>query len=203
MPSYDSIVVGEDWISEHYFTTDSTKESFQGKVLELRKQWDAEAAEGRETVRRDMLAAAGELQTALSTLEEHPEGAAYAHALTRRTLGFTEELTDYIGERAGTQLRLPTAQLAGITRPLFLQAAAVTSIDDLLDPRLARAVRRYLAHSGGDCAQDLYRLVLAEVEAPMLRETLRHTDGNLTRAADMLGITRATLRKKLAEHRLG
>ena len=97
MPSYDSIVVGEDWISEHYFTTDSTKESFQGKVLELRKQWDAEAAEDRDTVRRHLLVAAGELQTALSTLDEHPEGAAYAHALTRRTLGFTEELTEYTG----------------------------------------------------------------------------------------------------------
>ena len=35
MPSYDSIVVGEDWISEHYFTTDSPRESFQGKVIEL------------------------------------------------------------------------------------------------------------------------------------------------------------------------
>lgn len=135
MPSYDSIVVGEDWISEHYFTTDSTKESFQGKVLELRKQWDAEAAEGRDTVRRHLLAAAGELQTALSTLDEHPEGAAYAHALTRRTLGFTEELTDYTGERAGTQLRLPAAQLGGISSTLFLQAAPVTSVDDLLDPQ--------------------------------------------------------------------
>lgn len=135
MPSYDSIVVGEDWISEHYFTTDSTKESFQGKVLELRKQWDAEAAEGRDTVRRHLLAAAGELQTALSTLDEHPEGAAYAHALTRRTLGFTEELTDYTGERAGTQLRLPAAQLNGISSTLFLQAAPVTSVDDLLDPQ--------------------------------------------------------------------
>lgn len=135
MPSYDSIVVGEDWISEHYFTTDSTKESFQGKVLELRKQWDAEAAEDRDTVRRRLLAAAGELQTALSTLEEHPEGAAYAHALTRRTLGFTEELTDYTSERAGTQLRLPAAQLGGISSALFLQAAPVTSVDDLLDPQ--------------------------------------------------------------------
>lgn len=57
MPSYDSIVVGEDWISEHYFTTDSTKESFQGKVIELRKQWDAEAAEDRDTVRRRLLGA--------------------------------------------------------------------------------------------------------------------------------------------------
>lgn len=135
MPSYDSIVVGEDWISEHYFTTDSTKESFQGKVLEWRKHWDAEAAEGRATVRRHLLAAAGELQTALSALVEHPDRTASAHALTRRILGFAEELTDYRGERAGTELRLPAAQLAGIASTLFLQAAPVTSVDDLLDPQ--------------------------------------------------------------------
>lgn len=37
MASFDSIVIGEDWISEHYFTTDSVKESFHGKVIELQK----------------------------------------------------------------------------------------------------------------------------------------------------------------------
>jgi hypothetical protein len=135
VPSYDSIVVGEDWISEHYFTTDSPRESFQGKVIELRKQWDAEAAEGRDTARRHLLAAAGELQTSLSALTEHPDGAASAHALIRRILGFSEELVDYTGERAGTALRIPAAQLAGITSTLFLQAAPVTSVDDLLDPQ--------------------------------------------------------------------
>ena len=36
--SSDAVVVGEEWISEHYFTTDATKESFQAKVLERRKQ---------------------------------------------------------------------------------------------------------------------------------------------------------------------
>ena len=61
----DAFVVGEDWISEHYFTTDSAKESFHGKVLELRKLWDAEKKDGRTTVRDDLLAATGDLQTAL------------------------------------------------------------------------------------------------------------------------------------------
>jgi Fis family transcriptional regulator len=90
-----------------------------------------------------------------------------------------------------------------VFQSLRVDAVTAPETAPALSECVARAVRRYLAHSGGDCAQDLYRLVLAEVEAPMLRETLRHTDGNLTRAADMLGITRATLRKKLAEHRLG
>lgn len=134
MPSYDSIVVGEDWISEHYFTTDSPRESFQGKVLELRKQWDAEAAEGRDTVRRRLVGAAGDLQTALSTLAEDPDGAPAAHALIRTVLGFPETLTDYTGERAGTELRLPKARPAGVTSTLFLQARPVESVDDLLDP---------------------------------------------------------------------
>lgn len=138
MPSYDSIVVGDDWVSEHYFTTDSVKESFQGKVIELRKQWDAEAAEGRDTVRRQLLAAAGELQTSLSALAEHPDDAASVHALIRAVLGFRGDLIDYTGERAGTKLRLPTAKLAGITSTLFLQAVPVDSIDDLLDPQTGR-----------------------------------------------------------------
>lgn len=134
MPSYDSIVVGEDWISEHYFTTDSTKESFQGKVIELRKQWDAEAAEGRDTVRRRLLAAAGELQTELSRLAESPDGAPAAHATIRTVLGFPETLADYTGERAGTELRLPNARPAGVASTLVLQARPVESVDDLLDP---------------------------------------------------------------------
>ncbi|OBG56594.1 restriction endonuclease subunit M [Mycolicibacterium fortuitum] len=135
MASYDSIVVGEDWISEHYFTTDSTRESFQGKVIELRKQWDAEAKEGRDTVRQQLLAATRDLQTALSALAENPGGAADAHGLVRRTLGFAEDLAEFTGERAGTQLRLLHAQLPGVTSTLFLQAHPVESIDDLLDPQ--------------------------------------------------------------------
>ncbi|MGQ9351431.1 Eco57I restriction-modification methylase domain-containing protein [Mycolicibacterium gilvum] len=134
MPSYDSIVVGEDWISEHYFTTDSPRESFQGKVLELRKQWDAEAAEGRDTVRRRLVGAAGDLQTALSTLAEDPDGAPATHAMVRTVLGFPETLTDYTGERAGTELRLPNARPAGVMSTLFLQARPVESVDDLLAP---------------------------------------------------------------------
>lgn len=42
MPAIDALIVGEDWISEHYFTTDATKESFHAKVLERRKIWDAD-----------------------------------------------------------------------------------------------------------------------------------------------------------------
>ena len=42
MPSSDALIVVEDWISEHFFTTDARKESFQKLVLDRRKQWDGE-----------------------------------------------------------------------------------------------------------------------------------------------------------------
>ncbi|GJO06742.1 restriction endonuclease subunit M [Mycobacterium marinum] len=143
MASYDSIVVGEDWISEYHFTTDSPRESFQGKVIELRKQWEAEAKEGRDTVRQQLLANTRDLHTTLSKLAENPGGAADAHALVRRTLGYSETLNDFTGERAGTELRLPDAELPGVTSTLFLQAHPVESIDDLLDPQTG-----HLLHPG-------------------------------------------------------
>lgn len=68
---------------------------------------------------------------------------------------------------------------------------------------VARAVRRYLDDMGHLTSGDLHRVMLAEVEAPMIAEVLRHCRGNQSRAAAILGISRGTLRKKLIEYRLG
>lgn len=65
------------------------------------------------------------------------------------------------------------------------------------------AVRRYLEDLGHLTEGDLHRVMLAEVEAPMIAEVLRHCRGNQSRAAAILGISRGTLRKKLTEYRLG
>ena len=89
-----------------------------------------------------------------------------------------------------------------VFQPLRVESASVPEPPPALSESVARAMRRYLALSGKDCATDLYRLVLAEVEAPMLRETLRHTDGNLTRAAELLGITPNAVKVRLHRARL-
>jgi Fis family transcriptional regulator len=65
-----------------------------------------------------------------------------------------------------------------------------------------RAFEDYLAHLDGHRAGDLYQLVMKEVEEPLLRVVLKHAAGNQTRAADILGINRATLRRKLRDHGL-
>src|SRR5664279_5475965 len=138
MPSFDSIIIGEDWISEHYFTTDSVKESFQGRVLELRKYWDAEAKENRSTVRKELASAAGELQVLLATLAENLDNAPAAHRLIRKVLGYPERLTEFHGERSGAELTIPDAQIPGVDTALILQAGPVDSIEDLLAPETGR-----------------------------------------------------------------
>lgn len=72
--------------------------------------------------------------------------------------------------------------------------------------RLAECVRKaldeYFGHLDGEIAGDIYSLVMAEVERPLLACVLEHCSGNQTRAAQVLGLNRTTLRKKLREHRL-
>ena len=49
---------------------------------------------------------------------------------------------------------------------------------------------------------DVYQMVLAEVEAPLLEEIMRYTRNNQTKASQMLGLNRGTLRKKLKQYGL-
>ena len=63
-----------------------------------------------------------------------------------------------------------------------------------------QALRNYLAQLNGQDVENLYDLVLAEVEAPMLDIIMQYTRGNQTCAAVMMGINRGTLRKKLKRY---
>jgi Fis family transcriptional regulator len=71
---------------------------------------------------------------------------------------------------------------------------------DPLRECVREALSNYFAHLNGHRVTNLYDLVLAEVEGPLLRTVLEHTGGNQTQAAALLGISRSTLRKKLAQY---
>ena len=51
MSAWPALVVGEGWISEHYFGSDAGAGSFRAEVLKRRKEWDEEAAADRPTPR--------------------------------------------------------------------------------------------------------------------------------------------------------
>jgi len=59
------------------------------------------------------------------------------------------------------------------------------------------AIELYLDDMSGHDITDLYHVVLSEVEPAILDVVMKHVDGNQTEAAEMLGVSRGTLRKKL------
>ncbi|CAG4969516.1 DNA-binding protein Fis [Lysobacter luteus] len=71
-----------------------------------------------------------------------------------------------------------------------------------LRDHVATSIRRYLGDLDGCDNGDLYEIALRELEIPLFAEVLSHCEGNQSRAAGMLGIHRATLRKKLREYGL-
>ncbi|MBM3732983.1 MAG: nitrogen regulation protein NR(I) [Acidimicrobiia bacterium] len=69
---------------------------------------------------------------------------------------------------------------------------------------LSQSVERHLAayfsaHGGGLPPAGLYERVLQEIERPLIALTLKATRGNQVRAADLLGLNRNTLRKKIRD----
>ena len=71
-----------------------------------------------------------------------------------------------------------------------------------LRTQCAAALETYFTNLNGDRPGHLYNLVLREVEEPLFRAVLDYVEGNQSRAAEVLGMNRGTLRKKLREYRL-
>ncbi len=60
-----------------------------------------------------------------------------------------------------------------------------------------KSLERYFKDLDGAKPRAIYEMVLKNVERPMLEAVLDHAEGNQTVAAEMLGINRNTLRKKI------
>ena len=65
-----------------------------------------------------------------------------------------------------------------------------------------RNLNRYFRDLDGETPHAIYDMVLACVEKPMLEVVMKQAAGNQTVAAEMLGMSRSTLRRKLAEHNI-
>lgn len=65
-----------------------------------------------------------------------------------------------------------------------------------------RSLNRYFRDLDGETPCAIYDMVLKNVEQSMLETVMHHAGGNQTVAAEMLGINRNTLRRKLNEYDL-
>lgn len=79
---------------------------------------------------------------------------------------------------------------------------AVVATDQTLRDSIEIALTNYFANLDGQMVSDVYNLVLSEVEQPLLQAVLRYTGNNQTRASQVLGLNRGTLRKKLKQYQL-
>lgn len=168
----DELTVIQDFVSDDYFSSDGTKESFKAKALELRKEWEQEAtsagAEGR-TLTTPLTSWATSRQQLQKRLVSLVEGLGENAALTAHereaVAGFDQQLLDFLGYSNGYDItvgRNPDGEesaylevrgtaTAEDSAPLLLVLAEpVSDIADLLDknsPTLLRPIIEPVAGS--------------------------------------------------------
>lgn len=70
--------------------------------------------------------------------------------------------------------------------------------DEPLSDCVRSALDSYFEQLNGHSINKLHQMVIEEVERPLFQSTMAHACGNQSKAAALLGISRSTLRKKLA-----
>jgi Fis family transcriptional regulator len=77
----------------------------------------------------------------------------------------------------------------------------MTRTNELADC-VKRSLERYFKDMDGEKPTSIHDMVLRNVEKPMIEIVLTQAQGNQTLAAEMLGINRNTLRKKMKQLRI-
>ena len=82
------------------------------------------------------------------------------------------------------------------------QTNSPTSQTVTLPMHIELVVRQYFKNLGQEMPTNLYEIMLHQLEKPLLKVVLEQTRGNQSKTAEILGLNRGTLRKKLKEHNL-
>ncbi|MBL8498892.1 Fis family transcriptional regulator [Nitrosomonas sp. JL21] len=67
---------------------------------------------------------------------------------------------------------------------------------------IRKAIGGYLNDLDGEKPGNMYGMVINSVERPLIEIVMQHTNGNQTKAAELLGINRNTLRQKMKQHQI-
>jgi DNA-binding protein Fis len=74
--------------------------------------------------------------------------------------------------------------------------------NNILEDSVRLSLEQYFNDLGDTDSSDLYDMVIRCVERPLLEVAMERAQQNQSKAAQMLGVTRNTLRKKLLFHKL-
>ncbi len=77
-----------------------------------------------------------------------------------------------------------------------------TQVTTFLEKWLDKSIRQYVGAMNEDNNGHLHELIMGGIEKPLVEIVLKETGGNQTQAANILGINRNTLRKKIAEYKI-
>ena len=132
MSRFDTIVVGNDFVSEHWLA-----EQFPAAVTKQRVAWKEREEHSKVTPRSGLVALASEFGAALVRLRESGDVDALRslHEQVRKALGLPDEESAWVGVRASGEMSLSAAVQSGSTgtNVLVLQARDAATVEDLLD----------------------------------------------------------------------
>jgi Fis family transcriptional regulator len=81
------------------------------------------------------------------------------------------------------------------------ESSAIAKQKSLRD-HVCDAMQRYFEDLDGQDTKELYNIVMAEVEPPLIEAAMKYTRQNQSKTAALLGLNRGTLRKKLKQYNL-
>lgn len=87
---------------------------------------------------------------------------------------------------------------SALTHGLNSSDAPTQTLRDSVNQSLAN----YFQQLDGQPVTDVYQMVLSEIEAPLFESVMAYTKDNQTKASQLLGLNRGTLRKKLKQYGL-
>ena len=75
-------------------------------------------------------------------------------------------------------------------------------VTSFLEKWLDKSIRQYVGAMDVENNGHLHELIMGGIEKPLVEIVLKETGGNQTQAANILGVNRNTLRKKIAEYKI-
>jgi Fis family transcriptional regulator len=107
-----------------------------------------------------------------------------------------------------SNVTIPTSNIQPVatglqnTDNLFVANLSSISLEELVKKRLEVHFQHQTAAEVDAASLKLYDVVLSQVEKPLLELALRATNGNQVKTAQMLGINRNTLKKKIDNYKI-